>query len=154
MGKENSIRTSSNISSKLIGNSTGFSSYNLNQKLPKSIYSYANVVTVNPVTKEIVYNIIEDNLGLTKIGTAKPLYPNKIVIPQSGSIVPLLRGPDTSVNINAGQYSKTTYYLDPIGIQQTVNDNIIVKEAIKIPPESNITKLNIKQAELGIPNKN
>ena len=150
MGKENSIRTNTNISSKLIGNGTGFSSYNLNQKLPKSIYSYAIVTFVNPVGKLITYNIIEDNLGLNKTGTAIPLYPNKIIIPTTGSIIPLLRGPDTNVGTNTEQYSKTTYYLDPIGVQQTVNGNIIIKEVPKIPTESNVNTINIKSANIGI----
>jgi hypothetical protein len=151
MGKENTIRTGTNA----VRTNTGLSlsAYNLNQKLPKSIYSFAIVTDINPSTKDIVYNIIEDNLGLNKVGTAKPLYPNKIVLPQIGSIVPLLRGPDIGVSTNAGMYDKTTYYMDPIGIQQTVNDNIIIKEVQKLPPESNVTQLNIKQAELGIPNK-
>lgn len=152
MGKENSIRTSTNISSKLIGSGTGFSSYNLNQKLSKSIYSYAIVTFVNPIGKLISYNIIEDNLGLNKTGTAIPLYPNKIIVPTIGSVVPLLRGPDTSISTNAGQYSKTTYYLDPIGVQQTVKGNTIIKEVPNTPAELNVNNINIQNSIIGIPN--
>jgi hypothetical protein len=148
MGKENSIRTNTNVSSKLIGSGTGFSSYNLNQKTPKSIYAYAIVTFVNSVTKTITYNIIEDNLGINKTGTAIPLYPNKITMPTSGSVVPLLRGPDTNIGSNAGQYSKTIYYLDPIGIQQTVNGNIIVKKPSSIVNSPDLN--NIRNATIGI----
>jgi hypothetical protein len=149
MGKENSIRTNTNVSSKLIGSGTGFSSYNLNQKTPKSIYSYA-VVTYVSLTKLISYDIIEDNLGLNKTGVAIPLYPNKIIMPTVGSVVPLLRGPDTNIGTNAGMYDKTTYYLDPIGIQQTVNGNIIVKEVPTIATELNVSSNNIKNTSIGI----
>ena len=151
MGRENIIKTGTNIIKSNSGIS--LSAYNLTQKLPKSIYSFAIVTSVNPTTKEVIYNLIEDNLGLNKVGTAKPLYPNKIVLPQTGSVIPLLKGPDIGVSTKAGMYDKTTYYMDPIGIQQTVNDNIIVKETQTLSPESNVTQTNIKQAELGIPNK-
>jgi hypothetical protein len=152
MGKENSIKTGTNISSKFSNNGVGLSAYNLNQSLPKSIYSFAVVTFVNPVGKLISYNMIEDNLGLTKTGTAIPLYPNKIIVPAIGSVVPLLRAPDTNISTNSGQYSKTTYYLDPIGVQQTVNGNTIIKEVPNTPAESNVNNINIQNSIIGIPN--
>lgn len=150
MGKENSIRTNTNISSKLIGSGTGFSSYNLNRSNPSSIYSYAVVTYFNPLGKSIIYNMIEDNLGMNKTGMAQPLYPNKIITPTVGSVVPLLRGPDPNVNSNAGQYSKTTYYLDPIAVLQTVNGNIVVKEIPKLPAETDVSIKNVQQVIIGL----
>ena len=152
MGRENTIKTG--VNNTMINNGISLSSYNLTGQLPKSIYSFAVVTYVNPSTKEVTYNIIEDNLGLNKTGIAKPLYPNKIILPQTGSIVPLIKGPDMGISTNVGQYDKTVYYMDPIGIQQTVDNNIIVKEVQTTPNEINVNTNNIRSANIGIANNN
>ena len=89
-----------------------------------------------------------------KLGKAIPLYKNKIQLPTIGSIIPLLRGPSTNVGIQKNQYDKTTYYLDPIGVWQTVDNNIVQRTTSLSPTadEVSMSKLNIKGAEIGIPN--
>jgi len=148
MGKENTIRTGTNARRTKSG--INLSTYNLNQIAPSSIYSFATVTYVNPSTKEVIYSVIEDNLGINKTGTALPLYPNEITLPAVGSIIPLLNGPDANISTNAGMYSKTTYYMDPIGVQQTIDNNIIVKEVPQTPTESNINTNKIKSANIGL----
>jgi hypothetical protein len=152
MGKENFIRTgTNNKSSDYVGVSS--LSNNLRVGLPSSTFDFGVVVSVDTVTREIRYNVIEDNLVTGKLGLAKPLYKNKIQLPDVGYVVPLLRGPDTNIQSNGGQYSKTTYYLDPININQTVNQNKVEKRDTLSPSTSDvrIDKNNIKNANLGIP---
>jgi hypothetical protein len=152
MGKENTISTGTTKKNNRQGLSVNSNS--LSNLLPSSTYQFGLVIGVNPTTKEIIYNAIEDNVTVNKQGKALPLYKNKIQLPDIGYVVPLLRGPNTDVSVNSGQYSKTTYYLDPIGIWQTVEENKISKSqnfsAKTITAD--INKLNIKLAELGIVN--
>jgi hypothetical protein len=133
MGKENVILIGTNASqTSLKGRSSNFSGRNLNERLPSSALVWGRVLTVNTSDKSIVYSLIDDVIGYVKTGTAIPLNLNNITLPTEGSIVSLSKGPDTNINNNAGQYSKTIYYGDPIGVQQTVNNNIVKKE----PPPS------------------
>lgn len=156
MGSENFIRTGTIIKTpKKInaGAAINMGGGGNSSLLPSSTYQFGIVKVVNPVTKEIVYDAIEDNMSSQKLGKALPLYKNKIQLPTTGSIVPLLRGPNTNVGVITNQYNKIAYYLDPIGVWQTVNDNL-VERIIDISPltsEVNIDKLSIKGIEIGIP---
>jgi hypothetical protein len=154
MGSENTIRTGTIV--KKTHSGLSINSNSLSSLAPSSIYQFGIVVAINPTTKEIIYNAIEDNISVNKRGKALPLYKNKIQLPTTGSVVPLLRGPNTDISINGGEYSKTLYYLDPIGIWQTVEKNIIEKSAYEYtnPPENNVTNININNAEIGIPSNN
>ncbi len=154
MGSENVIRTGTTRMSKNLITNTSSNIGNAPSLLPDSVFQYGIVVGVNPVDKSIVYNAIQDNMSSQKYGPAIPLYKNKIQLPTTGSVVPLLRGPNTQVGIINKQYDKTVYYLDPIGIWQTLKDNIIDR-TLALSPQSDeisINKLNIKGAEIGIPN--
>lgn len=152
MGRENTIMTGTTKKSNRQGLSVNSNS--LNTLLPSSTYQFGLVIGINPTTKEIIYNAIEDNVAVNKQGKALPLYKNKIQLPDIGYVVPLLRGPSTDISVNGGQYNKVTYYLDPIGIWQTVEENKIEKSPGMSPatPTADVTKLNIKLAELGIVN--
>ena len=155
MGKENSIKTGTIVKTpRSLSTNTSFNIGNAPSLLPSSTYQFGVVTAVNPITKEIICDAIEDNVGSKKSVPAIPLYKNKIQLPSTGSIVPLLRGPNTNVGILSNQYDKTTYYLDPIGVWQTVDDNTIVRTVSLSPPtnEVNVNKLSIKGAEIGIPN--
>lgn len=147
MGKENSIKTGTTSKQPLGG--VGLATYNLNTKLPSSIYQYGIVTAINTATKEITYNVIEDNISINKIGKATPLNPGNIRLPDIGYVVPLLKGPDINISLNSGQYDKTTYYLDPIGIWQNVNENKIQKTLTS--SNTNVTSKEIKKTEIGIP---
>jgi hypothetical protein len=151
MGKENTIRTGT--TTKKTHNGLSINSNSLSSLAPSSVFQYGVVAAVNPTTKEIIYNIIEDNVVVNHPGKALPLYKNKIQLPGIDYIVPLLRGPNTDISVNGGQYAKTAYYLDPIGIWQTVEQNKIEKTAYEFsnPPEDNVTNININKAEVGIP---
>jgi hypothetical protein len=133
MGKENIILIGTNASqTSLRGRSSNFSGRNLTERLPSSSFVWGRVMAING--KTIVYSLIDDVLGYVKTGNAIPLNPNNITVPTIGSIVPLSKGPDTNINNNAGQYSKTIYYGDPIGVQQTVNNNTNQKTLPPPPP--------------------
>jgi len=155
MGKENSIKTGTIVKTpRSLSTNTSINIGNTSSLLPSSTYQFGVVTAVNPITKEIICNAIEDNMSSQKSIPAIPLYKNKIQLPNTGSIVPLLRGPNTNVGILSHEYDKTTYYLDPIGIWQTVDNNTIVRTVSLSPPtnEVNVNKLSIKGAEIGIPN--
>jgi hypothetical protein len=155
MGRENTIKTGAIVkTSRNLSTNTSSNIGNAPSLLPSSPYQFGIVTGVNPVTKEIVYNIIEDNMGSKKLGKAIPLYKNKIQLPTTGSIVPLLRGPSTNTSIISQQYRKTVYYLDPIGIWQTVDNNTVQRSPSLSPltDEISVSKLNIKLSEIGIIN--
>ncbi len=151
MGRENTIRTGTTSKNR----NTSFSNSNsINGIAPSSVYQFGIVTAVNPTTKEIIYNAVEDNVASKKLGKALPLYKNKIQLPGIGYIVPLLRGPNTDIGTLNGQYSKTTYYMDPIGVWQTVEDNKIERTAdiSPEPAEVKVSKLDVKNTEIGISN--
>jgi len=152
MGRENTITTGTTKKNNKQGLS--INSNSLSNLLPSSTYQFGVVIGINPTTKEIIYNAIEDNVTVNKQGKAIPLYKNKIQLPNIGYVVPLLRGPNTNISVNSGQYSKTTYYLDPIGIWQTVEENKISKtQGFSANTDTaDVSKINIKLAELGIVN--
>ena len=152
MGSENTILTCTTSRNNRKGIS--FNSNSITGLAPSSIYQFGIVTTVNPTTKEIIYNIIENNVASQKLGKALPLYKNKIQLPGIGYIVPLLRGPSNDVSAVGGQYAKTTYYMDPIGIWQTVEDNKVERtnDMSPEPTEVKISKLDIKNIEIGISN--
>ena len=152
MGSENTIRTGTvngNNRNRSFSNSN-----NISNVAPSSIYQFGIVTAINLTTKEIVYNAIEDNVASQKLGKALPLYKNKIQLPTTGSIVPLLRGPNTDVSVIGGQYSKIVYYMDPIGIWQTVEKNIVERTAdiSPAPKDVNVSNIDIKNIEIGISN--
>ena len=141
MGSENTIRTGTvngNNRNRSFSNSN-----NISNVAPSSIYQFGIVTAINLTTKEIVYNAIEDNVASQKLGKALPLYKNKIQLPTTGSIVPLLRGPNTDVSVIGGQYSKIVYYMDPIGIWQTVEKNIVERTADISPAPKDVNVSNI-----------
>jgi len=155
MGKENSIKTGTIVKTPRSSNiNTSINIGNAASLLPSSTYQFGVVIAVNPVSKEIVYNAIEDNMGSQKQGKALPLYKNKIQLPNIGYIVPLLRGPNPDVSVLSNQYTKTTYYLDPIGVWQNIQDNKIERTTNTSPltPDVSVDKINIKLTEIGIPN--
>jgi len=128
MGKENIILIGTNSSQKLLRErSSNFLGRNLIEQLPSSTFTWGRVLSVNTSTKSIIYSLIDDVVGYVKTGNAIPININNITLPTIGNIVPLSKGPDTNVSNNAGQYSKTIYYGDPIGVQQTVNGNTVDK---------------------------
>ena len=152
MGKENTIRTGTTSRGNRNGSSSNSNS--ISNVAPSSTYQFGIVTAVNPTTKEIVYNAIENNVASQKLGKATPLYKNKIQLPGIGYIVPLLRGPNTDINIVGGQYSKTTYYMDPIGIWQTVEENRIERtiDMSPQPTDVSVSKLDVKNVGIGISN--
>jgi hypothetical protein len=154
MGSENTIRTGTTNGNNRNGSFSNSNS--ISSTSPSSIYQFGIVTAINPTTKEIIYNAIEDNVASRKLGKALPLYKNKIQLPTTGSVVPLLRGPNTDISAIGGQYSKTVYYMDPIGIWQTVEENIIERTSNMFPQsaENRVDKLDIKNAEIGIPSNN
>lgn len=127
MGKENTISTG-NVGGKRISRTTSGLSSTLSKasrNLKPSPYDYGIVTFVDSTTKSIFYSPVEDNQSFTKPGQAIPLYPNSQQSPPIGSIVPILRAPDSSIASIGQNYNKVTYYLDYIGINGTVNANTV-----------------------------
>ena len=122
MGTGNTIKTGGG-SANLRSNNRGGSSenyYNKNQ----NPYTYGKVIVVN-ADQSIQYRPFEDNFNNAKVGKAFPFYKNNTQLPVVGDTVPLLKGPIPESALLASQYDKTVYYLNPISINQTVNDNTV-----------------------------
>lgn len=127
MGTGVTIKTGGNNNRRSSKNSvsTGTSYYTKNQ----NTYKYGIVIDINEKDKTIVYTPLEDRVSIknNKKGIAYPFYSNSQNIPKINSIVPLVSGPERQTDYNnlSNQYNKTTYYLDPVIFQNTVNDNIV-----------------------------
>ena len=110
-------------SSGTAGGSAGRTSYyNKNQ----NSFSYGRVLNINPDDKSIVYTPMEDRVGSggEKKGIAYPFFGNNQQVPSEENIVPLVIGPARFIDTDPiNQSDITTYYLDPISFQGTVNDN-------------------------------
>jgi hypothetical protein len=126
MGRENTI-TTGNVGGKRVARTTsGLSNtFSNSRNLKPSPYDYGVVTYYDTSNKAIFYTPVEDNQSFTKPGQALPLYPNSLNPPTTGSIVPLLRAPDNNIAVIGQSYNKVTYYLDPIGVNSTVNNNTV-----------------------------
>ena len=126
MGLENTIVT---------GNSSAINSNFGAPAAPTSLHQrdssqvYGRVIKVNS-DRSIDFELIQDNLAPSaynnknvKVGQAKPLYPYKVRLPLQNEVVPLIKGPNTSIVNKIGQYDNALYYMDPIGLFSTINDN-------------------------------
>lgn len=132
MGTGATIKTGGNNKSSYYRSSATANSYYSRDSNP---YMFGKVITVNTGASgevSIIYTPLVDRItssGNEKQGIAYPLYINQTKIPEVGSIVPLLRAPSrvnqTDVSNVVNQYSKSTYYLDPVDIQGTVNNNTV-----------------------------
>jgi hypothetical protein len=129
-------------------------SSNMNKSMKNTYYSKGHDIFSYGVVKEIksdssiIYSPLRNKIGSNdKFGIAYPFYNNK-VLPLTGSIVPLVVGPALNIDNNpSNQYDVSTYYLDPVIINQTVNDNIVNTQS---PSNQNIS---FKSSTLGtIPN--
>jgi len=120
MGTNNTITTGGKTEYK---NNNGFSGgknsiFNKN----KEPYSYGFVVKTN-LDRSIIYKPIGDNLSSTVTGKAVPFYTNNTQTPGIGDIVPLLKGPNNTVGDILSQYERISYYLNPVTINQIINNN-------------------------------
>ena len=118
-------------------------------------YQYGIVKDINYEDgNSVIFTPFEDRIGGggEKLGIAYPFYPNKTKIPDTGSLIPLLRGPARNISLDpTNQYDKSTYYLDPIDFNQSVNGNIIGD-----PNQQSSTTPNntYKNNEIGVGNVN
>lgn len=122
---------------------------------PRKTFVYGRVVEVLS-DRSIRYEMIQDNIGLSsvtntkgKTGVARPQNPYSVRLPLINEIVPLVRAPKSSVSTLPNQYDLTFYYLDPIGVQNTVDDN----QAPRLPvPRSQVkvSPIDLKLNEIGI----
>lgn len=127
MGRENTIRTGSTISKRLIRPGAN-NAFLMDKTLPSSPYEFGRVQFVDSNSWEITYQPLEDNLLFNKQGQALPLNRNSQKLPATGSIVPLLRAPEFSnIETSPDRTTKIIYYLDPIEVN--INDNTISSEA-------------------------
>jgi len=127
MGRENKIVTG-NVGGKRVARGTTGSSFGSsysNSKLLKSSTFDYGIVTAVLTDQSIYYTPVENNISFNQPGEAIPLYPNSQQKPAIGMIVPLLRAPGYNVTSPTQNYSKFTYYLEPIGVSGTVNGNVV-----------------------------
>lgn len=117
----------------------------------QSPYFYGVVTFVDPETRAIQFEILENNIGIGKIGNAIPAYKENITLPQLNDIVPLFTGPNFESAIIGEQYTKTVYYLNPISILQNLSDNSLVRstELTAIPTEVLVEKENYLASDIG-----
>jgi hypothetical protein len=97
------------------------STVNNNKKI-QAPFGYGRVRSLNQ-DNSITYELITDNFSTNKIGDALPFHGNNLTSVKESDIVPLVRGPNISVNNAYNQYDKTIYYLDPITIYNDPSDN-------------------------------
>lgn len=124
MGTGTTIKTGggSGKRSNSSGTAGGTSYYSKNQ----NSFSYGRVLNINKEDKSIVYTPMEDRVGDggEKKGIAYPFFGNNQQVPSEDNIVPLVIGPARFISTEAvNQYDITTYYLDPVNFQGTVNAN-------------------------------
>jgi len=120
MGTNNTITTGGKITRR---NTSGISGGKLSFfDKNKDPYSYGFVLSRDESDRSITYRPISDNLTV-KIGKAIPFHANNIQLPDLGAVVPLLKGPDNTVGNTSSQYERITYYLNPVTINQNVDDN-------------------------------
>lgn len=120
---------------------------------------YGRVVAVKN-DRSIEYELIQNNYSPSavdnkkiKTAPAKPLYPYKVRLPIVNEIVPLVKGPSRGIVDKKGQYDNTLYYLDPIGMYGTVNDNQAVQNPITPSNGVDTKKLSIadiKKNQIGV----
>jgi hypothetical protein len=125
MGTGATIKTGGSINRKFSRPVSPTSYYNRSQ----DPYSYGIVLEYNASDQSVVYTPLEDRAsnGNEKKGVAYPFSPNMAKVPQPGDVVPLLVGPDRfqggmSNNV-VNQYDKTTYYMAPLAINTSPNNN-------------------------------
>lgn len=116
-----------------------------------SPYFYGVVTYVNPETRAIQYDVLEDNISSGRIGEAIPAYKDNITLPQLNDVVPLFNGPTADSGLLSEQYSKTVYYLDPISNLGDLAENGLVRTTIfsPLPPEVNPDTKNYLTSDIG-----
>lgn len=117
-----------------------------------SPYFYGVVTFVDPETRTIQYDIIENNIGTGKLGNAIPAYKDNITLPQIQDVVPLFTGPSFESGVLGEQYTKTVYYGNPISILQELSENSLVRssEFSAVPPEVIPNKENYLISDIGL----
>ena len=134
--------------SKKSTTSSGASSQNLP---PMSPYFYGVVTYVDPTSREIQFNTLKNNIGVNKVGNAKPSYKDNITLPEVEDVVPLFIGPSMESSLLGEQDTSTVYYLNPISTLQELNKNSLVRSSniSATPPTVNPTKSDYKLANTG-----
>lgn len=132
MGTGNTIKTGGSRKSFSSNSSATANSYYNRNSNPYMFGKVTLVVTGSDGGVSIVYTPLTDRAsssGNEKQGVAYPLYANLTKVPEVNNVVPLLRAPSrvgqSDISNVANQYDKSTYYLDPVDIQGTVNNNTV-----------------------------
>jgi hypothetical protein len=148
MGRENIIQT---------GTSTpnDFNKFiNPQSKTYKSI-NLGIVISVNELTREIIYAPLHNNISLNKKGIAKPSTNNFQHLPKPGYIIKLKSNSDSSIS-NISESGKNTVYYEPspIGVWQSVDNNKVEigPNVSDNPVDINIS--DIKNADIGVTKNN
>lgn len=150
MGAENTIITG-NAAAPIIGTAP------VSPRFASQTYVYGRVVEVFP-DRSIKYELIQDNIGLTsvtntkgKTGVANPKNPYSIRLPLINEIVPLVKAPKNTVSTLPNQYDQVFYYLDPVNVQNTVDDNQAPRLPIPAKPgKVDMSNKNIINNQIGI----
>jgi hypothetical protein len=131
---------------RLMSGGSGFINRNV------SPYFYGVVTFVDPETRVIQYDTIENNIGTGKLGNAIPAYKDNITLPQVQDVVPLFTGPSFESGVLGEQYTKTVYYGNPISVLQELSENSLVRssEFSAVPPEVIPDKENYLISDIGL----
>ena len=150
MGRENTIRTGINTSTRMLDMaSNAYSSRNFS-----SHFTYGLVRAVNTATKEIIYSPIASNIPSLKTGIAIPMSTNFVKLPEPNNIVRIFQGPNTDSSVANAPGAVTIYYdPNPVGVWQTVDNNKIEQSTTIAPKakEVSVSNKDIKQTTTGIP---
>jgi hypothetical protein len=149
MGRENTIRTgtSTPINTNI---STYTNNITTNRLASVKSNNLGIVISVNELTREIIYAPLANNISLNKKGIAKPLTLNFQHLPKPGYIMNLQSLSDPSIS-DITQGGKNTVYYDPnpVSVWQSVDDN-----KVEIGPNISNNLINdindIKNADIGI----
>jgi hypothetical protein len=153
MGAENRIITGNTTANA--NQSTGGGG-RFNPPPSSGTYQYGRVIEVNTKDRSIKYELINNNLGSSAIdnkrkfiSVAKSYNPNFTRLPQVGELVPLITGPSKRAGSADGSYDMETYYLDPISVQGTVDDNKVPQNKTSVTTNPNSVN-NYKLNEIGV----
>jgi hypothetical protein len=155
--KDNFIVTGNSTSANNLSTGVGRSS----SKGSSSGPIYGRVVSINTKDRSITYELIKNTVSSVSavnnkqklVGIAYNMNPTMTRLPKVNEIVPLIKGPSSSVGNSANQYDEITYYQSPVSIQNTVDDNSV---PLSTPVSSEDLNNNYKLNNIGVskPNNN
>lgn len=111
-------------------------------KVPE-VFQYGIVEYYDVSTRNIIYTSLKDNIVLSKKGAAIPFHADVVRFLNKGDIVPLVIGPVQQITILNSQYETSLYYLEPVNINNSLQDFSVDVVSINVIQED-FKKTNVQ----------